>query len=95
MAWIGWRGVLGHLPKFELMTVDEAFYRGDYPGKDYDVEPIPNMDELARLEAIGLADQTKISGLRCGGNFVCGGSARTTCFMSSGGIRSTRSGRAH
>jgi hypothetical protein len=60
-------GVLGHLGTFESMTVDEAFHRGDYPGKDYDVEAIPNSDALDRLEALGLADQTKIWALRCGG----------------------------
>jgi hypothetical protein len=60
-------GILRRLASFESMTVDEAFHRGDYPGKDYDVEAIPNSTALDRLEALGLADQTKIWRLQLGG----------------------------
>jgi hypothetical protein len=35
-------GFLAQLANFESMTVNEAFHRGDYPGKDYDVDKIPN-----------------------------------------------------
>jgi len=59
--------ILGHLANFESMTLNEVFHHGGYPGKDYDVADIPNSGALARLEAIGLADQTKISVLRLGG----------------------------
>jgi hypothetical protein len=47
------------------MTVGEAF-RGR-PGKDYAIEELPNPQARDRLEAIGLADQTRISRLRLGG----------------------------
>jgi len=59
--------ILGHLKKFESMTLNEVFHYGGYPGKDYDVDAIPNSGALARLEEAGLADQTKIWVLRCGG----------------------------
>jgi hypothetical protein len=59
--------ILGHLKKFESMTLNEVFHNGGYPGKDYDVDAIPNTRVLACLEALGLADQTKIWVLRCGG----------------------------
>ena len=59
--------MLRRLAQFESMTLNELFHSGGYPGKDYDVESIPNPAALARLEAIGLADQTKIWGLRLGG----------------------------
>ena len=68
------------LGTFETMTVGEAFANGGYPGKDYDVAGIPNADARDRLDAIGLADMTKISrfqlsgtqrlyGFRCGNVF--------------------------
>lgn len=60
-------GILSHLANFESMTLNEVFHRGGYPGKDYDVAAIPNSDALVRLEAVGLADQTKIWALRLGG----------------------------
>jgi hypothetical protein len=49
------------------MTVGEVFSGSGYPGKEYDVEKIPTAEALRRLDAIGLADQTKISVLRLGG----------------------------
>ena len=48
------------------MTVNEAF-NGGHPGKDYDIEGIPNTEARQRLHAIGMADQTRISRLRLGG----------------------------
>jgi hypothetical protein len=57
--------VLGQLGQFESMTIGEAF--SGSPGKDYDIEGIPNREARDRLEAIGLADQTQISRLRLGG----------------------------
>jgi hypothetical protein len=59
--------LLKQLVSFESMTVNEAFHRSDYPGKCYDLEAIPNDEALERLEACGLADQTKIWRLRIGG----------------------------
>jgi hypothetical protein len=59
--------ILGHLRKFESMTLNEVFHNGGYPGKDYDVEALPNSEALACLEEAGLADQTKIWALRLGG----------------------------
>jgi hypothetical protein len=59
--------ILGHLKKFESMTLNEVFHNGGYPGKDYDVEDIPAAEARACLEDLGLADQTKIWVLRCGG----------------------------
>jgi len=59
--------LLGHLTKFEKMTINEAFHNGGYPGKDYEVDSLPNPEARDRLEALGLADQTKIWNLRCGG----------------------------
>jgi hypothetical protein len=63
----GFCGLLTRLANFESMTVNEAFHQGDYPGKDYDVDQIPNRAALDRLEALGLPDMTKISVLRLGG----------------------------
>lgn len=68
------------LAKFETMTVSEAFCGSGYPAKDYDVAAIPTAAARERLEAIGLADMTKISvfrlnsekrlyGFRCGNVF--------------------------
>jgi hypothetical protein len=59
--------ILGQLANLESMTVGEAFPGGGYPGKEYEVESIPTREALDRLEAIGLADMTKISVLRLGG----------------------------
>ena len=59
--------ILVRLGNFESMTLNKVFRSGGYPGKDYEVAAIPNSDALARLEAIGLADQTKIWVLRLGG----------------------------
>jgi hypothetical protein len=58
-------GVLEQLGSFESMTVREAF--SGSPGKDYNIEGIPNKDAQKRLDAIGLPDQTQISRLRLGG----------------------------
>lgn len=59
--------LLKQLVSFESMTVNEAFHKGDEPGKSYDLEELPNPDALARLEAVKLGDQTKIWRLRIGG----------------------------
>jgi hypothetical protein len=59
--------LLAQLVAFESMTVHEAFHKGDYPGKSYELEGLPNPVALERLEAINLADQTKIWRLRVGG----------------------------
>jgi len=59
-------GVLEQLGNFESMTVNEVF-NGGYPGKDYDIESIPNKEAQGRLHAIKLADQTRISRLQLGG----------------------------
>ena len=53
--------------KFESMTVHEAFHKGDYPGKCYELEALPNPRARERLEVLNLADQTKIWRLRIGG----------------------------
>jgi hypothetical protein len=58
-------GVLRQLGNFESMTVTEAF--SGSPGKDYEIEAIPNRQARDRLEAIGLADQTRISRFQLGG----------------------------
>ncbi len=58
--------MLQQLTQFESMTMNEAF-QGGHPGKDYDIESIPNADAINRLEAMGLGDQTKISRFRIGG----------------------------
>lgn len=60
-------GLLAQLVQFEKMTVNEAFHRGDYPGKCYDLEALPNARALERLEERQLADQDKIWRLRIGG----------------------------
>jgi hypothetical protein len=57
--------VLAKLGTFESMKITELF-TGD-PGKDYDVEQIPNKLALERLTAMNLADQTRISRLQLGG----------------------------
>jgi hypothetical protein len=61
------RSVLTQLASFESMKVGEVFPGGGYPGKEYDVESIPSAEALERLYAIGLADMTKISVIRLGG----------------------------
>ena len=63
--------------QLETMTVGEAFPGSGYPGKEYDVENIPTAEAWERLDAIGLADMTKISVFRLGGEprlygFRCG-----------------------
>lgn len=57
--------VLGQLANFESMTVAEAF--GGSPGKDYNIEDIPNTQARARLEVLRLADQTSISRFQLSG----------------------------
>ena len=59
--------LLTQFAKFESMTVNEAFHNGDYPGKTYDLEALPTAEARERLEALNLADQTKIWRLRVGG----------------------------
>jgi hypothetical protein len=61
------RGILTQLAGLESMTVGEVFSGRGYPGKEYEVENIPTREALERLDALGLADQTKISVLRLGG----------------------------
>jgi hypothetical protein len=58
-------GILRQLTSFESMTTVEAF--GGSPGKDYNVEDIPNREARTRLEAIGLPDMTRISRFRLTG----------------------------
>jgi hypothetical protein len=57
--------VLTQLAGFESMTAAEAF--GGSPGKDYEVEHIPNRRARDRLVSLGLADQTVISRFRLSG----------------------------
>lgn len=59
--------LIKRLAKFEDMTVNSAFNGGGYPGKEYDIEHIPTAKARERLDAIGLADMTKISVFRLGG----------------------------
>lgn len=57
--------ILCKLSKFESMAMHQLF--AGNPGKDYQVEEIPNKDARARLEAARLADQTQISRLQLSG----------------------------
>lgn len=57
--------VLRQLGNFESMKMSELF--AGYPGKDYEIEGLPNKDALKRLDVLGLADQTRISRLQLGG----------------------------
>ena len=59
-------GLMRSLAGFETMTMAEAF-NGGHPGKDYDIEEIPTVQARERLDAIGLADMTKISRFRLTG----------------------------
>ncbi|MGW2920371.1 hypothetical protein ACWDBF_21270 [Streptomyces angustmyceticus] len=59
--------LLGEMVKFESQTINELFHRGEWPGKCHDVPALPNRVALARLEAMGLPDMTKIWKLRIGG----------------------------
>jgi hypothetical protein len=59
--------LLAQLVKFESMTVNEAFHAGDYPGKCYDLDALPNQLARERLDVLNLADQTKIWRLRISG----------------------------
>jgi hypothetical protein len=59
--------ILRSLGNFESMTVREAFSGSGYPAKDYNVESIPTAVARDRLEVMGLADMTKISVFRLGG----------------------------
>jgi Cu/Ag efflux protein CusF len=72
-------GLMKCLASFESMTMAEAF-RGGHPGKDYDVENMPNALAHERLDAIGMGDLTCVSrfrvdgrgrlyGIRCGNVF--------------------------
>jgi hypothetical protein len=51
-----------------------------YPGKDYDIEDIPIQDARYRLDAIGLADMTKISVFRLSGVLRLYGFRRENVF---------------
>lgn len=53
-----WQSILRKLADFESMTVTEAFCGN--PGKDYEITEIPHPDVPGRLDAIGLADQTRM-----------------------------------
>jgi hypothetical protein len=59
--------ILRKLRDFESMTLAQIFYSGGEPGKEYDVWAIPSPDAKARLDAIQLADMTKIHRLRLTG----------------------------
>ena len=63
----GWRELMRCLANFETMTMGEAFPGNGYPGKDYNVDEIPTAAARDRLDAIGLADMTKISRFRLSG----------------------------
>jgi hypothetical protein len=70
-------GLMKRLAQFETMMVGEAFPGSGKPGKEYDVEDIPTAEARKRLDAIGLADMTKISVFRLSGEqrlygFRCG-----------------------
>ena len=67
MAGADLRALMETLAKFETMTMGEAFPGNGYPGKDYDIEDIPTQEARDRLDAIGLADMTKISVFRLSG----------------------------
>jgi hypothetical protein len=60
-------GLMKTLASFETMTMGEAFPGSGQPGKDYDIEGIPTQEARDRLDAIGLADMTKISVFRLSG----------------------------
>ena len=69
--------LMKRLAQLETMTVGEAFPGNGYPGKDYNTEEMPTAEARDRLDAIGLADMTKISVFRLGGEqrlygFRCG-----------------------
>jgi hypothetical protein len=59
--------VLRKLRDLESMTVSEVFSGSGQPGKDYTISEIPNGAAYLRLEEMGLADMTKMSALRLGG----------------------------
>lgn len=59
------RDIMQWLSKMESMTVREIF--SGHPGKDYDVDALPNGDAVRRLDVLGLADMTKIWRLRATG----------------------------
>ncbi|MGW5273608.1 hypothetical protein ACWEQP_13670 [Streptomyces sp. NPDC004044] len=59
--------LLSDMAKFESQTINELFHQGEWPGKCHDVHTLPNRAALARLDAIGLPDMTKIWKLRIGG----------------------------
>lgn len=59
--------IFRRLAHFESMTVNEVFHHGGEPGKDYDVESMPNQMAVTRLQEAGFGDQTKIWRLAFGG----------------------------
>ncbi|KAB1979239.1 hypothetical protein [Streptomyces triticiradicis] len=59
--------LISEMVKFESQTINELFRQGEWPGKCHDVPQLPNRAALDRLDAIGLADMTKIWKLRIGG----------------------------
>jgi len=59
--------LLAEMVKFESQTIKELFMQGEWPGKCHDVALLPNRDALARLDALGIPDMTKIWKLRIGG----------------------------
>lgn len=57
--------LLYKLRDFEGMTIRELFYKGDEPGKQYDVPSLPG-HALKRLSELGRDDETKLARLRTG-----------------------------
>lgn len=59
-------GLLRKLANFESMTIGELFFRGDEPGKSYEVDQMPSR-VAARLVEIERDDETRLSRLRLDG----------------------------
>ena len=73
-------GLMKTLASFETMTMGEAFPGSGHPGKDYNIEDIPTQEARDRLDAIGLADMTKISVFRLSGVLRLYGFRRENVF---------------
>lgn len=54
------------LGSFESMTIRDVFYKGDEPGKHYDVDDMPEAAQRALLETRH-SDATKLARLRLSG----------------------------
>lgn len=59
-------GLLTKLVGMESQTINELFHNGEEPGKHYEAHKLPNKLARQRLEALGLADMTRVSRLRFG-----------------------------